>query len=247
MQRCTSEGIAITVEYNSEHHVSAVRIVPEEESRSTDNTVMDRQVVSGLIDFLLPETNLRRSVDELDCSVGHWDVATGIQSGICAVTKTENGVTLHRQHVDRGAEKQDLLVTVAATSGLPLTSVDVESRFGPPVAERFVAAPSIRMVATYDDRRTATEILIEPFDQSQFIAALEGEQIVDELVPVWTRMGAPRVTSIFSGCNEVRIEEFENVTITRSYHHCKMPAEDLMTQAIIGWMLRRPLPKAVEQ
>ena len=246
MQRFTTQGVAISVEYNNDHHVTGVRITPMDESK-TNKSVMDQQVVSALIDSLLPATSLRRSVDELDCPIRGWDVATGIMSRTCGITKTENGVTLYRQRVDHGEERHDLLVTIATSPGLPLTPIAIESRFGPPVSEQFLAAPSIKVTATYDDKRTAKEIQIEPADQTQKIVAAEGDQIVRDLVPPWTRLGTPRSGIMFMGCNELRVEEWENVTITRSYHHCNMPAEDQMVQATIRWVSRSTLSNSTQQ
>jgi hypothetical protein len=84
--------------------------------------------------------------------------------------------------------------------------------------------------------------LLDTGDEAQFMPALEVERILDEIAPVWTHTGTPGLMSAQSGCNESRIEEFDNLSITRSFHHCRLPAEDLVMQAVVRWGRRRVMP-----
>jgi hypothetical protein len=74
--------------------------------------------------------------------------------------------------------------------------------------------------------------------------ALDVESILDEIAPPWTRTGTLKGGSMQSGCNQVLIEEFEKLSITRSFHHCRLPAEDVVMQAGVRWGPRRMTPES---
>jgi hypothetical protein len=65
------------------------------------------------------------------------------------------------------------------------------------------------------------------------------ERILDEIARVWTRTGKLEGGSRQSGCNESRIEEFVKLSVIRSFHHCRLPAQDLVMQAVVRWGPRR--------
>jgi hypothetical protein len=116
-----------------------------------------------------------------------------------------------------------------------LLPVHVESRFGAPVTERYVAAPGMALIVTYDAHRTAAEVRME----TESVAASEIDRVIDELAPPTMRAGTWRGMAMATGCSSVRTDEWENVTITRTYA-CD-PAERI-TQAAVLFTAKRGGP-----
>jgi hypothetical protein len=197
-------------------------------------------VSSAVLDCLIPDQTRIRNLGGFECP------SRGEPTRICGFTQTDQGVTLHRIHIESESGRTDLLSTITSKNGFPQTAITLESRFGAAVAERFTVTPVIGLTATYDTARFATEIMIAPMrslldtgDEAQFMPAPDVERILDEIAPVWTRTGNLEGGSLQSGCNETRIEEFDKLSVVRSFHHCRLPAEDLVTQAVVRWRPRR--------
>jgi hypothetical protein len=240
-------GIVVGVEYNKDGRVTTVEIAPVgyKKDRNASREPMDRAAVSELLDYLIPDQMRMGILSGLECPLRGER-----REGSCGVTQTDLGVTLYRRHIEAAeGGRKDLVVTITSKTGLPQTVITLESRFGAVVAERFVAEPGIALTATYDKVRAATEIAIAPMrsvletdDEAQFMPVPDVERILDEIAPRWTRTGSLGGGSMQSGCNETRIEEFDNLSITRSFHHCHLPAEDLMMQTVVRWGARRMMP-----
>jgi hypothetical protein len=119
----------------------------------------------------------------------------------------------------------------AISEGQVLVPSHVAWRLGAPAAERFTAAPGVVLMVTYDARRTATEVRIESTVPDGDVAAVEANRLVDELAPPSQRIGAWRGRAMAMGCCTVTVDEWDNVSITRSYG-C---AEGRMQSATVRW------------
>jgi hypothetical protein len=143
--------------------------------------------------------------------------------------------------VDKGEPPMDArlaeLADLAATDPVTFHSllpVHVESRFGAPVAERFLAAPGMTLIVTYGGSRAAAEIRIETAS-----AASEIDRVIDELAPPTLRAGTWRGMAMATGCSSVRTDEWENVTITRTY---ACDPTQRITQATVRFTAKRGGP-----
>jgi hypothetical protein len=221
MQRFAARnGIVLSVEYNKNGRVATVEIAAEGYKRGqTNGEPMDRAAVSELLDYLIPDQMRMGILSGLDCPY-----RGSPKGGGCGLTQTDRGVTLYRMHTDTESGRKDRLTTITSKTGLPQTVITMEARFGQAVVERFAVTPGIALTATYDAARAATEIVIAPTralldtdDEAHFMPALDVERILDEIAPAWTRTGTVAGGSMQSGCNESRIEEFDRLSITRSF------------------------------
>jgi hypothetical protein len=108
-------------------------------------------------------------------------------------------------------------------------SSSLHARYGEATVERFVPTPQIELLVNYGADRQACEILIQPTSMSIFPAEKPFgpmmdetvvSQILEEVSPVLTRGkgGLSHVTK--SGCNENSVEEFDMVTVSRTFHRC---------------------------
>jgi hypothetical protein len=253
MQRfAAGHGIVLSVEYNRDGHVATVEIAPTgyQQREPKADLSMDRGITSELIDLFVPRERQQQMPNSLDCmSKINRDTGAGSGRSSCGLGQGDQDIGIQRSYTRNGDTERELVATITSKIDLPQTAITLESRFGPALVERFTAAPGIELTATYDKERTATEIAIVPTrslldadDQARFMPAPDVERILDEIAPVWTRTGTLRGGSMQSGCFEIRIEDFDNLSITRSFHHCRLPSEDMMMQATVRWGPRRLAP-----
>jgi hypothetical protein len=253
MQRfAAGHGIVLSVEYNPDGHVATVEIAPSgyRQREPKADRSMDRGDTSELIDLFVPRERQQQMLMDIHCmSSISQDTGAGSGHSSCGIGQGDQDIGIQRSYTRNGDIEREWVATITSKTGLLQTAITLEARFDAPVAERFAAMPGIALTATYDKQRTATEIAIAPLrllldadDQAHFMPALDAERILDEIAPVWTRTGTPGGGSMQSGCNEIRIEEFDKLSITRSFHHCRLPAEDLMLQATVWWGPRRMVP-----
>lgn len=255
MQRfAAGPGIVVSVEYDKDGHVATVEIAPVGYKRreSSLDLTMDRGTTSELIDYFVPRDRQQGMLNDLNC-LSSMSRKAGAASGriSCSLTQGDQDIAIQRSYTITGNSERERVATITSKTGLPQTAITLEGRCGAAVAERFAVTPGIALTATYDAARAATEIVIAPLrpmldaaDEAQVMPAADVDRILDEIAPVWTRTGTPGDGSMQSGCNEIRIEEFEKLSITRSFHHCRLPTEDLVMQAVVRWGPRRMMPEA---
>jgi len=256
MQRfAAGTGIVLSAEYNRDGHVATVEIAPTgyQQREPKADLSMDRGITSELIDLFVPRERQQQMLNRLNC-ISKLNRDTGAGSSSCGLGQGDQDIAIQRSYTRNGDTERELVATITSKIDLPQTAITLESRFGPALVERFTAArftaaPGIELTATYDQERTATEIAMVPTrspldadDQARFMPAPDLERILDETAPVWTRTGRLGGGSMQSGCNEIRIEEFDNLSITRWFHHCRLPSEDMTMQATVRWGPRRLAP-----
>jgi len=251
MQRfAAGHGIVLSAEYNRDGHVATVEIAPTGYQRREPKAdlSMDRGITSELIDLFVPRERQQQMLNRLNC-ISKLNRDTGAGSGSCGLGQGDQDIGIERSYTTNGDTERELVATITSKIDLPQTAITLESRFGPALVERFTAAPGIDLTATYDKERAATEIAMVPArspldadDRARFMPAPDLERILEEIAPVWTRTGRLGGGSMQSGCSEIRIEEFDNLSITRSFYHCRLPSEDMTMQATVRWGPRRLAP-----
>jgi hypothetical protein len=255
MQRfAVGHGSYLSVEYHKDGQVATVEIAPTGHQRREPrpDLSMDRDNTSELIDLFVPRERQQGMLHGLNCQ-SSMNRSTGVGSGqsSCGLTQGDQDIGIQRSYTLTGDIERERVATITSKTGLLQTAITLEARFGAPVAERFAATPGIALTGTYDTGRAATEIVIAPLrplldvaDEAQFMPASDVDRILDEIAPVWTRTGTPSGGSMQSGCSEIRIEEFDKLSITWSFYHCRLPTEDLVMQAVVRWGPRRMMPEA---
>jgi hypothetical protein len=118
-------------------------------------------------------------------------------------------------------------VGVSATAGAQTTAANLHNRYAQPNREEMQARPGVSVTVQYGLDQQACEIRIHPTTTSLLMKEPEAPMlpeivsaIIDEIVPQDDR-GKPGTKMIeFAGCNVLRIDEYESVTISRSAHEC---------------------------
>ncbi len=215
------KNVVLSVEYGADGRATSVRIRPEalENDASSQGAAMDRQTVSEIIDWFVPPA-VQASMIEISLGgiVQMVDTSTSIQRSRAFVGEQD--------HKEREA-------SINSKSGLFARAVDVQGRFGTPVSERFVAEPGVALTTTYNGSGVTSEVKVTPVEPAQSISSLTADRILNEVAPVWSRAGKPQLAMMMSGTVGVRIEEYDDVTITRSFQG------DAITQATVTGGPRR--------
>jgi hypothetical protein len=129
-------------------------------------------------------------------------------------------------------------LVAAASFILAPSAQDLHNRYGEPDIERFIVRPGIGLTAQYGSDHLACQALIEPpqplihqEEQPPLMSSDGVSEVLEQIAPVATR--GKEINTIFqvSGCNETRINDYENVSIMRSKHTCdpSSPDQDMRT------------------
>jgi hypothetical protein len=109
-------------------------------------------------------------------------------------------------------------------------SSSLHAHYGEPALERFAVTPQIELLVNYGMDRQACEILIQPASVSILPTDKRFGPLMDEIVvsqileavsPKVARGNAGLRYVTNSGCNELSVEEFDMVTVSRSFHRCE--------------------------
>lgn len=107
------------------------------------------------------------------------------------------------------------------------TASSLHNRYGQPNREEMQVRPGISMTVQYGLDQQACEIRIYTTTSSLLANAPEVPmlpetvtQIIDEIAPEDERGKSKMKMIENAGCNAMRIDEYENLTITRSTHEC---------------------------
>ncbi len=120
------------------------------------------------------------------------------------------------------------IAVVIATVGLSPTSQDLRNRYGRPDIERFTAGPGISLTVEYGSDHQACQMKIEPTQPlihpmtANDIVMPEAEvsKIVDEVVPVASRVKLITTGGFQASCGLGNLAEYENVSIKRASTAC---------------------------
>ncbi len=116
---------------------------------------------------------------------------------------------------------------LAALLANPESSRELHSRYGEPDIERFVVRPGVRLTVEYGSDGQACQMMIEGqkmlIEKEQPPKGMSPDMvsgILDEVAPLSIRGKEVGNAMESMGCSEVRIEEYENVWISRSTDYC---------------------------
>jgi hypothetical protein len=140
------------------------------------------------------------------------------------------------------------LVAVASVA-FSQSSQDLPNRFGEPDRERFAAWPGISLTVGYGPEHVACEALIDPpqplaqTEEQVPLMSSEGvSEVLEEVAPAAMRGKEISSASFQSGCNQVRVTDYEKASIMRSTHICEPSSHDQDARTIITFK-RESCPK----
>jgi len=131
-----------------------------------------------------------------------------------------------------------LIVTAGAL--LSGSSQEFHNRYGAPDRERFVVQPGISLTVEYGSDNLACGALVDPPQPLAFseehVPPMSSENVSDILEQVApTAMRGKQISTSLtvSGCNQVRLTDYENVSIMRSTHTCDPTSRDQDMRTVI--------------
>lgn len=129
---------------------------------------------------------------------------------------------------------------MAVCSSAAQTSQDFHSKYGEPGIERFTARPGIGLTVEFGSDGLACQELLEPRqpllhreEQASFMPSDAITEVLEEIAPLATRGKETGKSTTMSGCNRFEIDEYANVSITRSTHNCVPSSPDRDIRATV--------------
>src|SRR3954471_15540690 len=137
------------------------------------------------------------------------------------------------------------LLLLAALPAFTQTSAEFKKKYKQLDETHYLIRPEVVFDAEFVDGQIC-KIVIEPksiFEASKksngikqlpdnIMQTKTAEEVIEELLPVAGRGRLVHSGSFESGCNEVRMEEYEYVLISRNFHHCKKEQGEVVTVTI---------------
>jgi hypothetical protein len=126
-------------------------------------------------------------------------------------------------------------IFLAVTVGVLLSqsSQDFHNRYGEPDRERFAARPGISLTVEYGSDHLACYALVDapqPLfyseEQVPLMSSPGVSEVLEEVAPVAVRGKQISTSLTMSGCNQIRLTDYENVSIMRSTHTCDPSSQD---------------------
>jgi hypothetical protein len=122
----------------------------------------------------------------------------------------------------------ECFIVVALSGAVGISSHELRGRYGNPDMERFIARPGISLTVEYGSDRLVCQALIEapqalihrPEEPVPFMSPDAVTEILNEVAPSSVRGKETGKAITMTGCNEFRILEYENASITRATHNC---------------------------
>ena len=127
---------------------------------------------------------------------------------------------------------------VTATVLLSQSSSDFRNHYGEPNRERFAARPGISLTVEYGSDHLACYAMIDPPQQLfhleehvPLMSSKDVSEVLEQVAPVAMRGKQISTSLTMSGCNQIRLTVYENVSIMRSTHTCEpsSPDQDIRT------------------
>ena len=240
-------GVTLTVAYGSDRTGCQMIVEPKRSILKSDNEseLMPREIVPEVLEEILPESSgdtLLRNIEQVvGCDVQvhstHYDVTINDASRERACHASERGeanMLIIRE--DRPCGTADSWGDVSIAQ----TAIDLHNRYGVPDAQRYVVRPGITLMVSYGSDQSACEMVIER--KRSIIPLGEGENyvrpevmtdIIDKVLPEADRGKLLLGVVTKSGCNDLETRDYENVTIHRFRHRCRLPNPEIEGTATI--------------
>jgi len=123
---------------------------------------------------------------------------------------------------------------------LTQSSQDLHIRYGEPDRERFEVQPGISLTVDYGSDHLVCQALIQPpqslihqDEQARYMSSEGVSEVLEEIAPIAMRGNQINGSITFSGCNQFRLTDYENVSIMRSTHTCDPSSHDQDIRAAI--------------
>lgn len=123
---------------------------------------------------------------------------------------------------------------------IELHATDLHARYGDPDAERFAVHPGITLMIAYGADQAACQMVIEPAhsivlhaEPALYMRPEAVTEIIDEILPAADRGQLLLNPVTKSGCNDYESIEYQNVTVSRFKHNCRLPNPEIEGTATV--------------
>jgi hypothetical protein len=118
------------------------------------------------------------------------------------------------------------------------TGESLSATYGPPELERYTVSPDATLTVTYGRDRAVCQLALQPRPASHGVAATISAELADSLLNEWAPpgllQGQARLMIEQMGCAAHKMENYDNVQISRSTNECA-PLEKNVTSLVIRW------------
>lgn len=214
-----------------------------------ESELIAREMVPEILDELLPESakeNLLTNIEQVvGCDVQvlttFYNVTINDASQERACHTSERGVAnvqivRKNEHCSAAPTRSDPSSDVS----MPQTAIDLHTRYGTPDAQRYVVRPGITLMVTYGIDEFACQMVLEPTtsiihhdEPAKYMRPKVVTEVLEEVVPEAERGALILRTVTKSGCNDYEIIDYQNVTVYRFRHNCRLPNPDIERAATI--------------
>jgi hypothetical protein len=239
-------GVTLTVAYGSDRTGCQMIVESKRSILKSDNEseLMAKEIVPEVLEEILPESSGDTLLGNIEQVVGcdlqvhstHYDVTINAsrERACHASERGEANMLIVREDRPCGTGDSSGDVSIAQTA------IDLHNRYGAPDAQRYVVRPGITLMVSYGSDQSACEMVIErtrsiiPRDEAEnYVRPEVMTEIINEVLPEADRGKLLLGVVTKSGCNDLETMDYENVTIHRFRHRCRLPNPEIEGEATI--------------
>lgn len=240
-------GITIMASYAEDRSVCEMVIEPKHSIHKAAGEAqsMPADAVSEMIDELIPRSGRGILLDLTIESMGAQEHQVAIYQNVTISRFFSRNLPANRDLTRATVVRKDSACDSALAPrdfvpSIELHATDLHARYGDPDAERFVVRPGITLMVAYGTDQAACQMVVEPTrsivphaGRALYMRPEAVTEIIDEILPEADR-GKLLVDIITkSGCNDYESIEYQNVTISRFRHNCRLPSPEIEGTATV--------------
>jgi hypothetical protein len=227
----------MTASYAEDHTACEMLIEPERSAKRRDGKVpsLDISTVSEIIDELIPKWERGILLSRTDESAGAAGAKGAHYQNVAINRAFVSYLQKDRDETSATVIRKDRLCGSAIASqkytpAINLNAADLHTRYGNPVAERYAVRPGVTLMVAYGADQAACRMVVEPRrsifshdEPDKYMRPELATEIIDEVLPDADRGDLLLRTVTKSGCNDYETVDYQNVTISRFRHRCRLP------------------------
>lgn len=243
--------ITFMVAYGPDRTACEMIVQPKRPILKNDNEseLIAREMVPEMLDELLPESANESLLTNIEQVVGCdvqvlttlYNVTINDASHERACHTSERGVA--NVLIARKNEHCSAAPTRSESSSdlsIPQTAIDLHTRYGAPDAQRYVVRPGVTLMVTYGTDGFACQMVVEPTtsiihrdEPAKYMRPEVVTEVLEEVLPEAERGTLILRTVTKSGCNDYETIDYQNVTVSRFRHKCRLPNPEIEGAATV--------------
>jgi len=227
-------GITLTAGYAENRTACQMLIEPEKSLGHANNEEqsMATETVTAIIDELIPKPERGILLEHAIENMGAAELRHFVYQNLTISRQFVRYLPKNRDETTATIIRKDGICGSPTTSheyasGIELTAIDLQSRYGDPIAERYIVRPGVTAMVTYGSDDAACHIVIEsqrPLVLGEQPRKNMASDVVDDIIEATAPSevkGAKRDSLLMiTGCAQSEMDFFENLTISRVTDQC---------------------------